>query len=56
MKTVRCFIVLWEDEEMNHHQEYIQALSATHAVDILGIPHNQVVEVAVVLKNWKGSK
>ncbi len=56
MKTVKTYIVLWEDDDMNIHQEYFQALCATDAVKYLGIPEDKVLEVAVVLKNWKGRK
>lgn len=56
MKTVKTYIVYWKDQDGNGHTEYFQALSATDAVYWLGIPEDQVVEVAVVLKDWKRSK
>lgn len=43
-------------KEGNFHQDYFQALSAVDAVDYMGIPHDQVIEVSVVLKDWKRSK
>lgn len=55
-KQFKTYVVLWEDENTDLHQEYVQATSATEGVRFLGVPEKQVVQIAVVLKNWKGSK
>lgn len=58
MKTVKTYIVYCytDKEQLNTQSYYIQALSATQAVEILGIREEDVIEVAVVLQNWKRSK
>lgn len=55
-KREKTYIVLWEDKFGNYHQDYIKAYTAVSAVEYLELSDIQVIEVAVVLKNWKGSK
>ena len=52
---VKRFMVYWSDNGENRI-DYIQALYATQAVEFLGIPEDRVIEVAVVLENWRNSK
>ena len=49
------YMVYWSDDGDNRI-DYIQALYATQAVEFLGIPEEAVIEVAVVLENWRNSK
>lgn len=56
MKRVKTYIIYYRDEDDNGQMDYIQALSAVQAVDTLGIPHKNVVDVALVLEDWERSK
>ena len=56
MKTVKTYLIYYKRDEYNNDTIYFQALSAMQAVNALGIPHEDVIEVAVVLKDWKRSK
>lgn len=49
---VSTYIVGWVDENTDWHTEYIQALNARQAIEILGIDRDKVQEVAKVLKEW----
>ena len=53
---VRTYVVFYRDSNGEFHEEWIQALSATQAVDILGIPEEWVRDVTVRLDDWKKSK
>lgn len=48
------YIVIYYDND-NIITEYMTAPSATQAVSLLGIDPESVVEVAVVLKDWRRS-
>lgn len=53
---VRTYVVFYRDSNGEFHEEWIQALSATQAVDILGIPEEWVRDVTVRLDDWKKSR
>ena len=53
---VKTYIVVARDTEGNIQQDYIQALTAQQAVDILYSEERdryEILDVAVVVKNWK---
>lgn len=52
MAKVSTYIIGWIDEGTNWHTEYFQALDPMQAVEALGIPADQVREVAVVIEDW----
>lgn len=49
------YIVYHYVDEYNTTSTYIQATSARQAVDSIGIPDEDVIEVAKVIKDWKKS-
>lgn len=51
LKKVKRYLIVWEDQE-GFHQDYIQALSPDHGIEILGIRQKQVREVAVCLPEY----
>ena len=53
---VKNYMVYWKQSEEENGIDYIQAPYATYAVGWLGIPEDQVIEVAVVLEDWRKSK
>lgn len=53
---VRTYVVFYRDSNGEFHEEWIQALSATQAVEIFGIPEDWIRDVAVRLEDWKKSK
>lgn len=53
---VKTYIVTAKDENGDFHTDYVQALTAQQAVDILYSEvrdEYEIVDVAVVVKNWK---
>ena len=53
---VKTYIVTAIDNEQNYHTDYVQALTAQQAVDILYSEvrdEYEILDVAVVVKNWK---
>jgi len=48
-------VYYYADKDGNTQTTYITAESARDAVDDLGIPYEDVIEVAKVIKDWKKS-
>lgn len=55
MKKVKTYLVGFRDENGYNEME-IQALNAVSAVEFIGVKPENVVLVAVIMKDWKKSK
>lgn len=49
------YLVYYYVDEFNTTTTYVDATSAREAVDDLGIPEDDVIEVAKIIKDWKKS-